>query len=223
MTTIVQRDVRDLADIQHTEVLPRVLALTAARAGGLLNVSDLSRSSGVPLSTLQRYLVLLEQTFLVRLIQPWASNRAKRLVRTPKVALVDPALLAHLTGATASRIRRNPELAGPLLETFVAAELWKQLGWSRVRAQLFHFRTHGGREVDLVLEADDGRVVGLEVKASATVTAHDFAGLEALREGAGTRFHRGLVLYTGATPLSFGDRMSAVPVGALWEMSVPSR
>ena len=220
VTTILQRDVRDLADIEHLSAVPQILALLASRAGGLLNTADLSRTSGVPNTTLQRYLALLEHTFLLDLIPAWSSNRSKRLIKTPKVALVDTGLLAHLSGLTTARLRREPDLAGGLLENFVAAEIRKQLGWSGVRARLFHFRTHGGREVDLVLEADDGRVVGIEVKASASVGPHDFAGLEALREEAGARFHRGLVLYTGAEPLPFGKGLVAVPLAALWEMGI---
>ena len=107
---------------------------------------------------------------------------------------------------------------GPLLETFVASELAKQLGWSRTRVELFHFRTHGGREVDIVLEADDGRLVGVEVKAAATVGAADLKGLTALREVAGKRFHRGVVLYTGREALPFGPGLWALPVSALWQL-----
>ena len=220
VTTILQRDVRDLADIEHLSAVPRILSLLATRAGALLNTADLSRTSGVPNTTLQRYLALLEHTFLLHLIPAWSSNRSKRLIKTPKVALVDTGLLAHLAGITAARLRREPDLAGPLLENLVAVEIWKQLGWSSVRAQLFHFRTHGGREVDLVLEADDGRVVGIEVKASSTVAARDFAGIEALRDETRAHFYRGVVLYTGAEPLPFGNRLFALPISALWEMGV---
>ena len=220
VTTILQRDVRDLADIEHLSAMPRILSLLAARAGALLNTADLSRTSGVSNTTMQRYLALLEHTFLLRLIPAWSSNRSKRLIKTPKVALVDTGLLAHLAGISSARLRREPRLAGSLLENLVAVELWKQLGWSGVRAQLFHFRTHGGREVDLVLEGDDGRIVGVEVKAAASIDRRDLAGLEALREEAGARFHRGVLLYTGAEPLPFGHRMFALPMAAVWTMGV---
>lgn len=220
ITTILQRDVRDLTEIEHLSAMPRILSLLAARAGALLNTADLSRTTGVPNTTMQRYLALLEHTFLLRLLPAWSSNRSTRLIKTPKVTLVDTGLLANLAGISSVRLRREPGLAGPLLENFVAVELWKQLGWSRVRAELFHFRTHGGREVDLVLEADDGRIVGIEVKAAATIDRRDFAGLEALREVAGARFHRGVVLYTGAEPLPFGQRMLAMPIASMWTMGL---
>lgn len=216
ITTILQRDVRDLTEIEHLSAMPRILSLLAARAGALLNTADLSRTTGVPNTTMQRYLALLEHTFLLRLLPAWSSNRSTRLIKTPKVTLVDTGLLANLAGISSVRLRREPGLAGPLLENFVAVELWKQLGCSRVRAELFHFRTHGGREVDLVLEADNGRIVGIEVKAAATIDRRDFTGLEALREVAGARFHRGVVLYTGTEPLPFGQRMFAMPIASVW-------
>ena len=218
VSTILQRDVRDLADVHDLSALPRLLSLLATRASNLSNMSDLSRASSVPLTTLQRYVALLEHTFLVRMIPAWSTNRGKRLIKTPKVGFVDTGLQAHLSGATTARLGREPDLAGPLLEGFVATELEKQLGWSRIRASLFHFRTHAGKEVDLVLEADDGRVVGVEVKAASSIGAAAFNGLEALRGSAGARFHRGVVLYTGGASLPFGPRLIALPFRALWEL-----
>lgn len=217
VTTILQRDVRDLADVRDLMALPRLLALIATRMGTLLNMSELSRSAGIPSSTLQRYLALLEHTFLVVPVPAWSANRSKRLIKTPKVAVVDTGLGAHLAGITAERVRSQPDLAGPLLENFVAAELAKQLGWSPVRARLHHFRTHGGREVDLVLEADDGRVVGIEVKARAAIGAKDLSSLEALRDEAGPRFHRGVVLYSGREVLTFRPGLHALPMSCLWD------
>lgn len=217
VTTILQRDIRDLADIEGLSSMPRLLGLLALRSSSLLNLSEISRSAGTPNTTLQRYLALLEHTFLVHRIPAWSSNRAKRPVRTPKVMMIDTGLMAHLAGITTARIKREPGLAGPLLENFVAAELSKQLGWSR-RAQLFHYRTHGGREVDLVLEADDGRVVGIEVKAAGSLDTRDTAGLLALREDAGKRFHRGIVLYSGREVVPFGPKLHAVPMSALWTL-----
>jgi uncharacterized protein len=216
VTTILQRDVRDIADIERLSSLPRLLSLIGARTASLLNVAELSRSSGIPNSTLQRYLALLEHTFMVKLVPAWSSNRSKRLVKTPKVMVPDSGLAAHLAGVTSARIAAEPDLAGPALENFVATEISKQSGWSSVRVELFHFRTHGGREVDLVLEADDGRIVGIEVNARSTVDARDFGGLNALRETAGERFHRGVVLYSGPEVLSFGPQLQALPMRSLW-------
>lgn len=218
VTSILQRDVRDLANIEGLTMMPRLLTLMAARAASLLNVADLSRSTGLPHTTLVRYLSLLEMTFLVRPIPAWAGSRAKRLLKAPRLMIGDTGLLAHLAGITDARLQSDPTVAGPLIENFVAMELTKQLGWSRTHAELFHFRTYGGQEVDLVLERDDGRVVGVEVKAGAGVTSDDFKGLRALQETTGKRFHRGIVLYAGSEVLAFGPGLWAMPIGAVWQI-----
>lgn len=216
MTTILQRDVRDLARIERLTELPRLLALLAARPMAQLNYADLSRGTGLPQSTLKRYFALLETVFLVRLLPPWYANIGKRLVKTPKVLLTDTGLAAHLMGIDDARLAQDRTLLGGLLESFVAMELLKQAGWSPDPPALHHFRTHEGEEVDLVLERRGGALVGIEVKSAATVTAADFKGLRALAEVAGRRFRRGIVLYTGAEIVPFGERLYAVPVEALW-------
>ena len=217
VTTMIERDVRDLAQIEGLTDLPRLLNVLAARSASLLNVAELSRSLGLAHTTLSRYLALLEQTFLVRRVPAWAGSRARRAVKTPRVWVPDTGLLGHLAGLTPARLAEEPATVGPLLETFVVSELTKQLGWSRTPAELLHFRTHGGHEVDVVLEAPDGRLVGIEVKAAATVGRGDLKGLRALRDVAGKRFHRGVVLYTGRETLPFGPDLWALPVSALWD------
>jgi len=218
VTTILQRDVRDLAQIEGLTAMPRLLALLAARTTSLLNFAELSRSMAIPQTTLKRYVALLEMTFLVHLIPAWSSNLSKRLVKTPRMVLGDTGLAAHLTGLREKRFREEPGRAGPLLENFVAMELRKQSAWSRARVGLHHFRTVAGQVVDFVLEHEDGRLVGIEVKASSTVTGADFRGLKALREATSARFHRGVLLYTGSEALPFGSGMYALPVGALWRL-----
>ncbi len=223
VTTLLQRDVRDLAQIEGLTALPRLLAVLAARSASLLNTAELSRSVGLPYTTMTRYLALFENAFLVRRIPAWAGNRARRAIKTPRVLIPDGGLLGHLAGLTPSRLAEEPTAVGPLLESYVASEVLKQLAWSETRAELHHFRTHAGREVDLVLEADDGRLVGLEVKAAATVGAADLKGLETLRDAAGKRFHRGAILYTGRETLPFGADLWAMPISALWQLGARSQ
>ena len=173
-------------------------------------------NAGIPQTTLKRYLALLEHTFLIRIVPAWAKNPTKRLVKSPKLYFVDSGLLSRFAGWTESMLERDRRQAGPLLESFVAMELTKQIGWTPALRKLFHFRTAAGREVDLVLEDEAGRLVGIEVKASKSVSADDFQGLETLREAAGDRFHRGVVLYEGSDRLPFGRRLDALPVDWLW-------
>jgi predicted AAA+ superfamily ATPase len=218
ITTLLQRDVRDLAQIEGLTSVPRLLELLAARASALLNASELSRSLTMPQTTLKRYLALLETTFLVSPLPAWSSNLGKRLVKAPKMMLSDSGLLTSLSSLQKERVLTDRGLVGPVLENFVVMELCKQIFWSRTRPQLFHFRTQAGQEVDCVLEDRTGRLVGIEVKASATVSAHDFKGLRVLAETVGSRFHRGVVLYTGTEPLPFGPQFYALPISALWQL-----
>jgi hypothetical protein len=216
VTTLLQRDVTDLAAIEGGTMLPRLLSLLAAQSTGLLNCSDLSRRSAIPQTTLKRYLGLLQATFLVHLLPAWSANLGKRLVKAPRLMLLDSGLMAHLQGFRRERLTASPGLFGPLLENLVATELLKQVQWSQTRPSLFHYRTLAGEEVDLLLEDSAGRLVGLEVKGSASVDAHDFRGLKALATAAGERFLRGLVLYTGTDCLPFGTQFQAVPISGLW-------
>lgn len=215
LTTILQRDIRDLSHIEGLTSLPRLLALIASRAPALLNFSELSRTLAIPQSTLKRYMTLLEAAFLIQLLPAWSGNLGKRLVKTAKLVISDTGLMSHLLGTNKERLGEGG-LIGPLLENFVIMELIKQVTWSSAKPQMFHFRTQTGQEVDIVLEDRAGKLVGIEVKASATVTGQDFKGLRALAETAGKRFQRGIVLYTGAEHIAFGANLYALPVNALW-------
>lgn len=211
--TLLARDVRDLAAVEGLARLPDILRLLAARTGSLQNAAELARSSGLPQTTLKRYLALLEGVFLVARLPAWSSNLGKRLVKSPKLHLLDPGIAAHLRGESTD----GPSTpGGALLETFVFAELEKQAAWSRARTRLHHYRSHSGSEVDFVLEDAAGRCVGIEVKSAATVRGSDFAGLEDLARALGDRFVRGALLYRGTEVLPFGPRMTALPVEALW-------
>lgn len=215
-TTILQRDVRDLSSIEDITALPRLLSLLAARSTTLLNYSELSRTSGLPASTLKRYFALLEATFLVRPLPPWSDNLSKRLVKSPKLLLTDTGLVAAALGLNRERLDEEPHLVGPLLESFVLLEIRKQATWSEIRPELFHYRTQTGQEVDLLLEDARGRIVGVEVKAGSTVQERDVRALLGLADDLGKRFVRGVVLYTGERAVPFSDKVMALPMGSLW-------
>ena len=216
VTTMLQRDIRDLANIADTTALPRLLSVVAARAGGLLNFADLSRTVALPQTTLKRYFALLEWTFLVQLLRPWARNLGKRVILTPKVYLNDSGLLAYALGATAERLKAEGNLAGAVLENFAVMELRKQCGWSAGRPELYYWRTASGQEVDAVLENHEGKVAGVEVTASATLRARDVRGLQTLADTVGNNWVRGVVLYTGAEVIPFAANLHGVPIGRLW-------
>jgi len=217
LADLIARDVTQLSDIERTAEMRTMVRLLAARSGQLLVISRLSADAGLPVRTLNRYLALLEEVFLIKRVPAWSRNVSARAVGTPKLAFVDSGIAANLLGADVRTLLRPGGPFGPLLEGFVRMELARQLTWSRERAELSHYRTKDKVEVDAVLENRQGQVVGIEVKASSTVTAADFRGLRHLAERTGADFVAGIVLYTGPQTLSFGPRLRAVPVSALWE------
>lgn len=215
LTTLLQRDVRQLAEIEKIQELPNILRLLAVRAGGLLNDADCARDAGLNAMTYNRYRVLLEQLFLITLVPPWYRNIGKRLVKAPKLFLVDTLLLCHLLGVELESLRKeNPGLFGHVLENFVASELMKQLAGTS-DGKLYHFRSHDHKEVDFLIERRNGQVIAIEVKSTVSVSSDDFAGLRYLKEQVGKDFVRGIVLYLGKDTLSFGEAMLAMPMDSL--------
>ncbi len=218
ITAILQRDVRELAQrIERLAELPRLITALAGRTAMLLNTTELSRASGIPERTVHRYLNLLEATFLISRVPAWTANLRKRLLKTPKVIMVDTGLAAYLQSVDARRLKVEPTLLGPLLETLVITELLKQQTWSTTQPEVAHFRTAHGEEVDVVLDAR-GRLVGIEVKAAASVSSDDFRGLRAMATATGRRFHRGILFYLGDTAVAVGPQLYALPLPTLWRM-----
>ena len=209
LTTILQRDIRQMADIEGLMLLPRVLALLAAQCGGVINVASLSRDTGISQPTLKRYLTLLEAAFLVQPLRAWSGNTSKRLTRKPKVFLNDTGLMAYLLGIDSVDAMDRTTLGGALLESFVAQELRKQIGPSRTRPEMFYYRTTTGREVDFVLEDRRGQLVGIEVKAAATIRPRDLTGMTDFSQAVGKRFARGIILYTGHQSVAFAANLHA--------------
>lgn len=216
LESVLTRDLRDIAQVERLTELPRFVQLLAEHSARLVNFSRFGSGIGVSYKTAQRYVGLLEQLFLVSVLRPWHSNAIKRLVKSPKLHFVDTGLLSAARGLGGDEIRRDREKLGGLLETYVYAEILRLLTTMDDPPQCFHFRDAKKNEVDLVLERRDGSIVGIEVKASATVSASDFKGLRKLAEATGPRFVFGAVLYDGEEVIPFGKTLAAVPVSCLW-------
>jgi uncharacterized protein len=216
LTTILQRDIRELANIEGMQLLPRLLASLSSRSGSLLNYAAIAAESGIPQSTLRRYLSLFEASYLVGEVPPWSVNIGKRLVKSPKIYLMDTGLALGVLGADQDRLGVDPELRGRMLETFICAELLKLASWSSEQMRLFHFRSHAGDEVDFVVERSDGKIVAIEVKSQKSIGTEAFKGLRLLQQQQKNRFHRGIVLYGGKEVVSFGPDLFAVPIPSLW-------
>lgn len=219
--TVTSRDVPGISRAQRLGELPRLLGALAAMTGQQLVVSRLAEKVALARQTIDAtYLPLLEMVFLAIRLPAWTRNLLARIARHPKSYVADSGIAAHLLRVD-ERALADPMCAatGPLVETFVVNELIRQESFGPTRVQLSHYRTHDGVEVDVIAETADGRVGGVEVKASTTVTLADFRHLARLRDlldASGGQFIRGVVLYTGDQVLPFGDRLVAMPLAGLW-------
>lgn len=215
ITTLLQRDVRELAHIEGLTILPNLLKIIAGRLGSLLNIAELSRSIQIPQTTLKRYLSLLETIFLIDYLPAWSTNHGKRLVKAPKIFLTDTGLAAYLVGADTKQLENDGALLGRFLENFIIMELKKQCTWSKTQPRCYHFRNQLNQEVDFVLENRVGQIIGIEIKASTSVNYQDFKGLIALSETANHDFLQGIVIYTGEKIIPFGKNLWAIPLSIL--------
>jgi uncharacterized protein len=210
------RDVRDISTLEKLGQMPRLVQALAIHAGQLTNFTQLGGLIGMDDKTTRKYIATLEQLFLVTLLDPWFRNPLNRLVKTPKLHYFDSGLLAAVLGTNAERVAEDRSCFGPLLETFVFAEISKQKTWLDEDCELYHYRDKEKDEVDIVVETDNQAVVGIEVKASATVTQQDFRGLRKLAAGSGKDFRLGVVFYDAEDVVPFGNNMYAAPVSCLW-------
>lgn len=207
---LVERDLRDLADLGNLALIPRLLRMLAVRPYAVMNISQLSRDVGLPHTTLTRYLSLLERVFLVREVPAWTETQGGKAAKTSRLAFVDPGVMASL--APASDPRHS-------LENMVAAELFKQATWTDQPFSIRHFRSLRHTSVPIVLEASDGRLVGVVPVDRPEIEEGDFDGLRFLSDVAGKTFWRGIVLTTGGSSKVVSDRLCALPLSAL---SMPS-
>ncbi len=210
------RDVREISNLEHRDRLLPLFRIMALQSGQIPNLTQWGGQIGLDAKTTKKYVSVLERLFLIHRLPAWHSDRTSRLIKSPKLHLVDSGIQANLTGATEETILRDRSRLGPLLETFAVSEILKQASWEEGIAGLFHFRDKDQEEVDLIVEEEGGRIVGIEIKAAATVTPRDFRGLKRLELSAGQEMSLGLVLYDGDRVLPFGSRLFAAPLSSLW-------
>ena len=214
---LLVHDVGDRVGRRDPERLRRFLEAYAANTAGVVEKKTLYRAAGVAKATGEAYEILLNDLLLVEVLPAWWSNRLKRLARSPKRHVGDPALAAATLGVDRSGLLTNGDLLGRRLETFVVAQLRGQLAACTTRPRMYHLRQDGGlREVDLIIEYGGGKVFALEVKAGNAPTRHDARHLRWLSEELGTRFLGGAVLHTGPRAFHLDERIVASPISTLW-------
>lgn len=213
---IIQRDVRDVAGIEKLDQLPRFLRALAQTAGQMCNYTKLGGHVGLDGKTTSRYISVFEQMYLLKRVDVWARNRLNRVVKTPKLQFIDSGLLATLLDLGSEEVQQDRTRFGNVLETFVFGELLKHTTTADGNYRLMCYRDTDKFEVDLVIENAAGQLVGVEVKAAATVKESDLRGLKKLSSLAGDQFKMGVLLYDGDETMPLGDNIWAAPLSTLW-------
>jgi uncharacterized protein len=216
INAILQRDVRDVAEIDKLDQLPRFLKALAQTAGQMCNYSELGGKVGLDGKTVSRYISVFEQMYLLKRIDVWARNRLKRVVKTPKLQFIDSGLLGVLTNIGYKDVGLDKTGYGHILESFVFSELLKHTTTADDDYQLLYYRDADKYEVDVVIENSAGQLVGVEVKASATVKERDLRGLKKLASLSGDQFTAGMLLYDGDEIMPLGSNLWAAPLSTLW-------
>lgn len=217
LDAVVARDLGDASAIRRTEEVPRLLRAIAARTGSQMSWAGLGRDLRMDGKTVASHAQALTTLYLLTTLPAWRPGLGSREIAAPKVHIADPGLLAHLLNADEARIVSDDQIAGMVFENFCATEILRHLSWSETRARAYHYRDVDRRlEVDLLLERADGALVGIEMKASATIDDRDVRGLRRLVALLGDRVQAGVVLYSGAIRLPLGDRLWAMPISGLW-------
>ena len=216
LDSIIQRDIPDVAGIERLDQLPRFLRALAQTAGQMCNYTQLAGQVGLDGKTAAKYVGIFEQMYLLKRVDVWARNRLNRLVKTPKLQFIDSGLLATLLDLTAQEVENDRTRFGNVLETFVFAELLKHTTTAEGDYRLMYYRDADKVEVDVVIENAAGQLVGVEVKATATVKESALRGLKKLSGLAGDSFKMGILLYDGDEIMPVGDRIWAAPLSTLW-------
>jgi hypothetical protein len=213
---IIQRDVRDVSGIEKLDQLPRFLRALAQTAGQMCNYTQLGGQAGLDGKTASRYVGVFEQMYLLKRVDVWARNRLNRVVKAPKLQFIDSGLLATLLDLTADEVEKDRTRFGNVLETFVFGELLKHTTTADGDYHLMYYRDADKVEVDVVIENAANQLVGVEIKAAATVRESDLRGLRKLAGLAGDSFKMGVLLYDGDETMPLGDGIWAAPLSTLW-------
>jgi uncharacterized protein len=197
--------------------LRRYFEAYVLNSAGVAEHSTIFAAAGITKPTANSYERLLSRLLIVDQLPAWASNRLRRLIRTPKRYVVDAALIGAALRLDTAAILADGDLLGRVIDTFVVAQLRPEVVVAQSEPRLYHLRTQQGRhEVDVIAELGGSRVIGIEIKATAAPTVGDGRHLTWLRDELGDRFIAGVVLHTGPRAYPLADKIVAAPISAIW-------
>ncbi len=216
VNALIKSDIKELPHIDYPDLMLKLLKLTASYSGKLINLSEMGSKLGVDRLTVKKYLALLEQMFLIEQVPAWQNSEYKRLIKTPKIQLVDTGMMCAMRGLNHHQLNDDPELYNVALKSFVYNKIRKQATWVQESTKIYHYRDKDSVEVDCIIEDANGGCYAVHSIAGATLHRSAIAALKRFRNIAGDCFKTGLLLYDGDQTTALGDELYAVPLGALW-------
>lgn len=214
---VALRDARSYGVMPDAGRLQRYLQSYATNSATAAHHKTLYDAAGVSRKTALGYDALLLDLMVVDELPAWSTNRLKRLSRTPKRYVIDSGLLGGILRVGIDDVMADSSLLGAMIETFVVAQLRAEAAVAQTRYRLAHLREQNGRrEVDVIAELGGGRIVGIEIKAAASVSRSDARHLAWLSQALSDRFAGGVVLHTGRDTYELADRIVAAPISTLW-------
>lgn len=214
---ILERDLRDITRIQRLDAMQELIRILAAWSSKFMNVAQIGAGLSIQKPTLLSYINALEALYLVERVTAWTRTDYEKVGKQDKLYMADSGLMASILGWNPDQVRFDVDRAGKLVETFAFNEIAAQVDAADGLYALMHYRDRERREIDFVIEREDGALLGVEIKSGSNVKASDFKPQRWFKENlAGERPYVGIILYSGENVASFGDDMQAVPIGALW-------
>jgi len=213
ISTYIERDVRDIANIRNLDAFIRLFNLLAPRSANIVKTSELANTSSLNIESVKNYLKTLELVYQIKFLKPYSSNISKRFIKSKKLFFLDSGLLSHLFGVYNIDDFNSSKQKGQIVETYVYAELLKHIGFFNKHCEIYHYRTNDQKEIDFILKLAD-KLIAIEVKASKSISKSDFKHIVDFKSKEDD-FHLGLVFYLGEEVLPFGDGLYALPVSFL--------
>lgn len=215
LEALIARDFQENDQIHKIEVVEKLLKIIAQMSGQLCNSTEIGSAIGIDAKTATKYIAILERMFLVRRVSQWSANNYARVIKMPKIFFLDSGLQSNLMRINEDNLEQERTKMGHILETFVFSELLKLISWARKPYSIYTYRDKDQLEVDFIIEDNRNRIIGVEVKRSATVRADDFKGLKKIEKMAEGLFVSGLVLYDGNEILPISKKMWAIPISSI--------
>jgi predicted AAA+ superfamily ATPase len=217
VAALLERDLQEIAQIQRQESMAELVNILAAWSSKFMDIAAIGSGLALRRPTLESYINALEALYLVERVSPWTRTDYERVGKQTKLFMTDCGLMASILRWRLDQVMLDPDRSGKLIETFIFNEIAAQIDASDGEYELFHYRDREQREIDFLIERNDGALLGIEVKAGSALGKHDFKHLRWFKDNIAKDKHFiGIILYTGEYAGSMGDNMWAVPMAALW-------